>query len=156
LLAQLVNDRSPIVREIAIGELMMLDLRRAAAVAVPSLRRQLRASDPMARAWALWRLVELGDQGIRPVITRLRDDGVLEGDDVDFADRVLDGRGDEILDILRQHDHLRVAPAIRAAVAMKTPAARQALEACALTAEDEGCRRACRRVLEDYFQPLGP
>jgi hypothetical protein len=150
LLERLISDRSPIVQEVAIAELIRLDLARAAAVAIPRLRRQLLASDPLARQWALWRLVELGS---RPDLTRLRAEGVVGAYDLDFAELVLDGRSDHVLDVLREHDHPRVLPAVRAALAMKTPAARQALEACAATAGDEECRRACRRVLEDHFTP---
>jgi hypothetical protein len=148
LLTRMAKDRSPIIQEVAIGQLIELDHEAANRTVVPRIRRMLeRSTDDAARNVALWWLVRLNADHSIPLIRRMREEQATGADDAEFAELVLVGRGEEVLDVLRRHDHDRMLPAIRAAFAIRSESAIDALQVCADSAPDESCQRACRRVL---------
>jgi len=151
LLARMTADRNATVQEVAIGELMELDMDAARRTVGPRIRRQLRSRDDDVRIVALWRLVRLGDRDSIPLIRRMREERSLLADDTEFAELVLEGKGDEVLDVLRQHQHERTPSAARAAMAMRSDSALDALHTCADDAPDESCRRTCRLALSDLL-----
>jgi hypothetical protein len=156
LLTRMTADRNPIIQEVAIGELIDLDPAAAKRVVVPRLRRRLvRSSDERVRMVAVWWLVRVNDKDSIPLIREIREKQAIGADDARFAELVLVGRGEEVLDRLRRHDHERTLPAIRAAFAMRTDSAVQALKACAENAPDEICRNSCRRILNQLSDAAG-
>jgi hypothetical protein len=151
VLVGLTRDRDAEVRDAAIEELVALD-PGAARKLVPSLRRRLRSREPHEPVTAMWTLAELHDRESLPQVRR-----IAEAENLDHPWQrltagvvvlLLEGRGDEVIGAIRDHDHERMPWLATGARILATDEARDALEECAREAPDEDCRRACAIELE--------
>ena len=151
LLVRVTKDRDPDVRDLGIARLLEVDTKAAEAI-VPLLRRRLRGPEFYDAVSAMWALAQLRN---RAAIEDIREAGrvgreagkTFQGIVADVVGDLLDGRENEIVASLEQHDHDRVSALAKAASLIGTPEALAALRSCAESAPDEDCRLACQERL---------
>ncbi len=134
----------------AIEDLICVDREVALRALVPGLRARLRDKKERRPLFAVFHLAELGDRESLPAIRELAATARVprHRDFAAVACLLLEGRGDEILRRLREHDHPVTTALARAALLLGTPEALEAVERCAAAAPDEECRKKCRWQLE--------
>ena len=126
----------------------------AAKEFLPLLRKRLRGNDWHSMTFVIWTLAHLRDKEAIPQLKRLTGrQGVppyiVEKADVAVA--IVEGRGDTVLEAIRQHNHERMSTLAIGADLIDTAASRAALETCARSAPDAECRITCRRALLQGF-----
>jgi len=135
---------------VARQDLLELDPDLAKREFLPLYRRRLRSKkedleDEQNLAGAIWRVAQFQDLESLPQLRTLAESHRRSWIRMPAAVAILmpEGRGQEILERLRAHDHDWTGWLAVAATLMRTPAATAALEECAAHAPDERCRREC-------------
>jgi len=141
---RLVHDPDSDVRDVALEELLELDLQAAARL-TPMFRQKLKSKefyDPITAMWALAAIRDRGAIGeIRAAAERW--DNALHKNTAEVVSMLLEGRGDEVVRLIRNHDHRLMPWLTKAARLLRTKEARDALADCCRNAPDEECRNYC-------------
>ena len=150
VLMGLTRDGNREVRDAAVAELVALDPDTAHRL-VPALRRRARSPEPGESVAAIWALATLRDTGALPQLRQ-----IAEAEDADRSRRraaeaaslLLGDRPQEILELMRAHDHDLMPWLAVAARLLATEEARAVLTERAEGAPDAECRAVCRVELE--------
>jgi len=145
LALRLVRDRDSDVRVVALEELLELDVRAAAKLA-PTFRRKLKSKEFYEPISGMWALATIQDKGAVDEIraSAERWDNALHKNTAEVVSMLLEDRGDEVIGLIRSHDHRLMPWLSKAARLLGTKEAREALEASARNAPDDECRNFCR------------
>lgn len=149
IILRLAQDRDPDVRDGAVQELVELDPEAARSL-FPALRRQLASTDIYEPVFAMWTLAELNDRESLPLIRAVADAPEGEYPFHQKTARVicmLMENPREIVERIRSHDHELMQWLTMAARKLRTDEAHAALEECAQSAPDRGCRQMCEGAL---------
>lgn len=153
LLAAVRRERTHDGKDAALQELLPV-APEAAKEFLPQLRSRLRGADWHSVPFAIWTLAYLRDTDAISHLKRLTGrEGVppyvVEKADVAIA--ILEGRGETVLEAIRQHDHDRMSTLAVGAGIIGTATSRGVLDTCARSAPDAECRITCRRMLLEGF-----
>jgi hypothetical protein len=145
LALRLVRDPDPDVRDVALEELLDLDLQAAAKLA-PTFRQKLKSKDFYETISGMWALAAIRDTGAMDEIQAAADrrDNDLSKGTAEVVRMLLEGRGDEVIRLIRNHDHRLMPWLSKAARLLGTNEARNALADCSQNAPDDECRYFCQ------------
>jgi len=143
------RDRDSDVRDIAIQELLDLDLDEARQLA-PIYRRKLRSKDLYEPATGMWALAAVGDSSSLDAIRTIEETATnaIQKNTAAVVSMILEGRSSEILAGIRSHNHDLMPWLTKAARILGTPEAQNVLQECAASTFDEECRNWCRKDAE--------
>jgi hypothetical protein len=149
IIKQVVGDRDPDVRDVAVEELLELDIEAARSLA-PRLRRKLRSKDFYEPVTATWALGAIRDVTAREAIQEVGDQAsnAIRRNTARVVCMLLSDDPDEIVRRIREHDHELMPWLTKGARLLGTADALAALRACAASAPDEECQGVCQYALE--------
>jgi HEAT repeat protein len=144
LLRQLVMDRDPDVSDTALQDLLDLS-PGAAAPLLPRIRARARAGQLFERIFAIWTLAHMRDAEALPMLRAIAaGESQRELADVaTVAALVIEGRADEVLARLLQHEHHSTKALAAGAFFVNTQTSLDALHRAAAELPDEQCRAWC-------------
>jgi HEAT repeat protein len=149
IIKQLASDRDIDVRDVAVEELVGLDIEAARSLA-PKLGRKLRSKDVYEPATARWALGAVRDVTAREAIQEAGDQATtaIGRNTARVVLMLLSDDPDEIVRRIRAHDHELMAWLTEGARLLGTADAIAALRECAAGAPDKECRGICEYALE--------
>jgi hypothetical protein len=157
LALRLVRDRDSDVRDVALEELLELDLQAAAKLA-PTFRQKLKSKEFYEPITGMWALAAIHDAGAVSEIRAAADhwDNALHKNTAEVVCMLLGGRGNEVVRLIRDHDHRLMPWLSKAARLLRTNEARHALADCARHAPDDECRNSCQESIAKMTSPFRP
>jgi hypothetical protein len=149
IVKRLAGDRDSDVRDVAVEELLELDVGAARSLA-PRLRQKLRSKEFYEPITAMWALAQLGDIASREAIGEVgsRATNALHRNTARVVGMLLSDDPEEVVRRVRAHDHTLMPWLAKGARLLRTEDARGALRSCAASAPDEECRRFCQAELD--------
>ncbi len=147
-LVRLFSDRSQVVQSLALKDLEQLGTD-ALRLVLPQVRQKLVVwgdDDGGSVAQLMWVVAELNDVATIPLLRQLaKGQGMATSRNAEAVIAYLEEGAEGVLRRIREHDHDHMLWLCRVAWGVGTKAAVDALEACADSAPDDECRRACRK-----------
>lgn len=142
---RLSKDKDSDVRDVAIEELLALDLSAAAKLAA-TFRRKLESKDFYEPITAMWALAAIRDtDSIEAIRERsVRGGSALHRNTAMVICMLLEGRDAELVSRVRSHDHELMPWLSKAVRLLGTGESKAALVSCSQDAPDAECRNFCK------------
>jgi HEAT repeat protein len=149
-LVKLAQDRDPDVSNVALQDLLDVEPESAKSL-IKAIRNQLLSNDPQESGFAMWTLLRLHDRDSIDAIRRLseRSEFPFQRRTAEVVLLALEGKIDEILRRIREHDHDYMRALAYAALLAGGQEGVETVKDCAENAPDLECRHHCEWNLNE-------